>query len=437
MRVLLISANQEHFPEPVFPLGTVYVANALMRYGVSVRIFDTGLYHFPMHSLQKEILRFRPDRIGISLRNIDNAAYPVTRFYLPCYEKMVNTIRSKNSVPIVLGGSAFSLFPEEIMGFLKADSGIRGEGEAEVVRFWQNCDKKIYSSMLSDLRIVKFPENIEEIFPRFRRYRTIGIQTARGCPNRCIYCTYPLLEGNSKRKRPPEMVADEMELINKKFGKRNFFIVDSSFNSDEKHMEEVLREIISRNLNIRFSCYLQPKMEDRSSFALLKKAGCVAIDFGTDSGSEKMIYSMKKNFTIDDVKKASLECKKEGIDFCHSLIFGGPGETSETIKETVSLMDSISPKAIIAMTGIRIYPGTEIEQIAQKEGYIKIGESMLNPKFYFSSIGPALLIKEVSERISGRRNWFFPGEKDWSLSLGTRLLFFFYQKGPLWRTFKQ
>jgi len=233
------------------------------------------------------------------------------------------------------------------------------------------------------------------------------------------------------------MVADEMELINKKFGKRNFFIVDSSFNSDEKHMEEVLREIISRNLNIRFSCYLQPKMEDRSSFALLKKAGCVAIDFGTDSGSEKMIYSMKKNFTIDDVKKASLECKKEGIDFCHSLIFGGHGETSETIKETVSLMDSISPKAIIAMTGIRIYPGTEIEQIAQKEGYIKIGESMLNPKFYFSSIGPALLIKEVLERISGRRNWFFPGEKDWSLSLGARLLFFFYQKGPLWRTFKQ
>jgi len=132
MRVLLISANQEHFPEPVFPLGTVYVANALMRYGVSVRIFDTGLYHFPMHSLQKEILRFRPDRIGISLRNIDNAAYPVTRFYLPCYEKMVNTIRSKNSVPIVLGGSAFSLFPEEIMGFLKADQVLEGRAKQKL-----------------------------------------------------------------------------------------------------------------------------------------------------------------------------------------------------------------------------------------------------------------------------------------------------------------
>ncbi len=437
MRILLISANQEHFPEPVFPLGIVYVANALMRYGASVRIFDAGLYHFPLHSLQKEIMKFRPDRVGISLRNIDNAAYPSTRFYLPDFEKIIKTIRSLNSIHIVLGGSAFSLFPEELMEFLKADAGIRGEGEAEVIRFWQNNGKNIYSSMLSDLRIVKFPQKIEEIFPRFRRYRTIGIQTARGCPNRCIYCTYPLLEGKSKRKRPPDLVADEMERIHKEFGKHDFFIVDYSFNSDERHMEEVLNEIISRNLKIRFSCYLQPKMEDLSLFHLLKKAGCIAVDFGTDSGSEIMLHSMKKSFTIDDVLKVSHACGKAGIDFCHSLIFGGPGETAETIKETVSLMDSISPKAIIAMTGIRIYPGTEIEQLAQKEGYIKTGESMLNPKFYFSSIGPALLIKEVSERISGRRNWFFPGEKDWSSSLGSRLLFFFYRKGPLWRTFKQ
>ena len=127
MRILLISANREPFPEPVFPIGLAYVAGSLERSGVEVRILD--MRHGSTSSLQKEITRFRPDRIGISLRNVDNAAYPFFRFYLPSYLTLIQSVRAVSDVPVVLGGSAFSLFPEEINAYLKTEGGLKGDGE--------------------------------------------------------------------------------------------------------------------------------------------------------------------------------------------------------------------------------------------------------------------------------------------------------------------
>lgn len=435
VRVVLVSANREHFPEPVFPLGAAYVAGALLRRGASVRIFDAGLHLFPLHALRRELRGFKPDVIGLSLRNIDNAAYPCTRSYVPGYIKIVETIRSLCTTPVILGGSACSIFPEELMKVLKADGGIAGEGEGGAAHFWR-MDRKVYRTERRNLRDIGFPRNLEEIFPLFHRYRTIGIQTARGCPHRCIYCTYPSLEGPGVRTRPPDAVVEDLDLLCRRFGKRDFFIVNSSFNADEAHMAEVLEKILARGLNISFSCYLQPKMRDLSLFGLLKRAGCVAVDFGTDSGSEAMAATMGKGFTIDDVRSVSHACRHAGIDVCHSLIFGGPGETAGTIRETIRLMDELSPKAVVAMTGIRVYPGTGIERRAQKEGQVVPGDSLLRPRFYFSELGQQVLIKEVFEGTRGRRNWFFPGERDWSSAPGPHILRLFHREGPLWRTFK-
>jgi radical SAM superfamily enzyme YgiQ (UPF0313 family) len=237
--------------------------------------------------------------------------------------------------------------------------------------------------------------------------------------------------------RSPESVADDIEFLFKVFGVHNFFIVDSIFNADEGHMVKILERIVSLNLEISFSCYLQPKISEHGIFRLLKRAGCVAVDFGADSGSSAMLDSLKKAFTPDDIRRVSNMCREAEIDFCHSIIFGGPGETEETIRETVALMDEISPKAIIAMTGVRIYPGTEMEQIALQEGILVPGKSLLEPNFYFSEMGPDLLLKKVFDIVDGRKNWFFPGQKDWSSTIGYKVLQFLYRKGPLWRTFKK
>ena len=178
MRILLISANTEPFPEPVFPIGAVYVADALQRAGARVRIFDMR-HNNSGASLKKELANFHPDRIGISLRNVDNAAYPATRFYLPTYSSLVKSVRAFCHAPVILGGSAFSLFPGEITAYLGADGGVRGDGEGALDVFRNPDHGKMPSSHCSVLKEVAFPKNISELFPCFRRYRAVGIQATR------------------------------------------------------------------------------------------------------------------------------------------------------------------------------------------------------------------------------------------------------------------
>jgi len=407
-RILLISANQEPFPEAVFPIGSVYVGNAFQMAGARVRIFDMR-YHSGISSLQKEIATFQPDRIGISLRNVDNVSYPAVRFYLPSYADLVKSIRTICNIPIILGGSAFSLFPYEITAYLGADGGINGEGENAAGIFEELNQGRIIATDPVNMTDVAFPKNIKDIFPVFRRYKTMGIQTARGCPNKCVYCTYPSLEGGRRRARTAESVVEDIARLNKDFGIKSYFIVDSLFNADEGHMVRVLEKLAEQNLPIRFSCYMQPKMSDPGIFRLLKRTGCVGVDFGTDSGSPTMLSSLRKPFTQNDITAVSLACREADLDFSHSLILGGPGETAETIAETVSLMDEISPRAVIALTGVRIYPGTEIERIAIEEGVIRAGQSLLEPQFYFSRMGGQTLLRTVNETVAQRRNWYFPG----------------------------
>jgi hypothetical protein len=89
------------------------------------------------------------------------------------------------------------------------------------------------------------------------------------------------------------------------------------------------------------------------------------------------------------------------------------------------------------MTGVRIYPGTEMERIAVREAALAAGESLLNPRFYFPPMGSSVLLKSVYEETTGRKNWFFPGKKDWGSTIGFKVLQFLYRKGPLWRTFRK
>src|SRR3990172_3290242 len=191
MKVLLVSANRERFPEPVFPIGPAYAASALLREGWSVRIFDAGMARSPFPSLRREIEAFRPDFVGVSLRNADNAAYPHTRCYLPGYVRIVAEIRAFTAVPLLLGGSGFSIFPGELMELLRAEGGVTGDGEEGLPRLLRGEKGPVVRGTLPDLSGVEFPRIADGILPSIDRYRTIGIQTARGCPREGAYCTYP------------------------------------------------------------------------------------------------------------------------------------------------------------------------------------------------------------------------------------------------------
>jgi hypothetical protein len=112
MSVLLVSANREHFPEPVFPIGAVYVTGALERAGHDVRLLDLGLAASPLRSLRRAVRELRPAVVGLSLRNADNAAWPCTRTYLPWYARLSAELHAVHGGRLVVGGPAVGVFPE-------------------------------------------------------------------------------------------------------------------------------------------------------------------------------------------------------------------------------------------------------------------------------------------------------------------------------------
>jgi radical SAM superfamily enzyme YgiQ (UPF0313 family) len=382
------------------------------------------------------------------LRNADNAAWPHTRTYTDWYARVAAAVReAAPQARPVLGGPAFSIFPREIRRALLVADGVVGDGEVAARHMVEGrLSPGVVEEPLVDLGGVGLPADLAAVFPGAGRYRTSGVQTARGCPHGCVYCTYPRLEGRHLRRRPAAAVADEMERLRRELGTTEQFVVDSSFNADEGHMIAVCEELLRRRgtggalADVSFSCYLQPRVSDPDVFRLLRAAGCTSVDFGIDSAAEALLPGLGKSFTIADLRAATAAAKAAGLDVCHSLLFGGPGETSETVQETVRVADETAPTAVVAMVGLRIYPGTTLARLARVGGLIGERQPLLEPRFYAAgrlADDPevAWLPRQVREAAEGRRSWFLPGARDWSAAWGPRLLRRLGKPGPLWRNF--
>jgi radical SAM superfamily enzyme YgiQ (UPF0313 family) len=249
-----------------------------------------------------------------------------------------------------------------------------------------------------------------------------------------------LLEGSRVRPRPPEAVAEEAERLHRVLGAAEFFVVDSSFNADETHMAAVCDKLRRRKLPVSFSCYLEPRVSSPRLFELLAASGCTSVDFGSDSAASAMLSGLGKSFSVDDLRVATRAAKGAGLDVCHSLLFGGPGETQATVAETVRVMDELAPTAVVAMVGLRIYPGTALARIARTQGLVAERDPLLEPRFYAAGVPAgdpraAWLFEQVRAAAATRRAWFLPGARDWSAAWGPRLLRRVGRPGPLWRNF--
>jgi radical SAM superfamily enzyme YgiQ (UPF0313 family) len=448
-RFLIVVANREDFPEPAFPAGALYVAGAVEAAGGVARVFDAGAFRRPVPALRAAVTAFRPDVVGVSLRNADNAAWPHTRTYTAWYARVAAAVRdAAPQARLVLGGPAFSIFPRDMGREIGVRDGVIGDGE-EAARLLVegSLPEGIVELPRHDLAAVRLPARLGEACPEASRFRTAGVQSARGCPHHCIYCTYPRLEGARLRRRAPEAVVDEMERLRREQGAVEQFLVDSSFNADEAHMVAVCEEARRRRsrpgaplADVSFSCYLQPRVSEPGVFSLLAEAGCTSVDFGIDTAAEQLLPGLGKSFTGADLRASTRAALAAGLDVCHSLLFGGPGESPETVAETVQVTDELAPTAVVAMVGLRIYPGTRLAEVARTAGIIGEHEPLLEPRFYaagHAADDPRVgwLLEQVTAAAAPRRNWFLPGARDWSAAWGPRLLRRFGKAGPLWRNF--
>jgi len=450
MDILLISANREKSPYPVFPLGLSYLAGPLAARGHRLRVLDLCFADDPDAAVSEALLDFKPAAVVISIRNIDNVTFPGSRSYLPGVRKVVDICRGK--APVILGGSGFSLMPVELLAYLDGDYGVVGEGEEVlpelVASLADGASPRSLPGVLVKGEAGCLPARlVQNIGPAERslftvdRYHCEGgmanLQTKRGCPFTCIYCTYPILEGNSIRLRPIGEIVAEIRSLVDGFGVSYIYFVDDIFNYPPEFAEELCRAIIAEQLPVNWTAFINPAFVTPSLLNAMIAAGCDAVEFGSESGSAQMLRNLGKSFGVEDVRSASRLCREQGADFAHYILFGGPGESEATIDESFALMDELEPTAVIAMTGIRIFPGTPLHASALADGVITSETSLLEPVFYISPPIREMLCRMVTERALARKNWVAPGLEINMSDAMLEALRHFPVRGPLWKLMKR
>lgn len=405
-KVLLINTNVEKFPYPIPPLGLSLLASYLEScYEVSVYdgVFDEG------KSLPDLVTSFQPDYIGFSIRNIDDVVADRTIFYMHrILRDFIHPVKAITRAPLILGGSGFSIFPREVMSLTEADYGVIGEGEEVFLRLLKRLDEGkrvddlpqvnvnkgntesfIESNTFLAFNTVPFSESDRHIdFSSYTQRGVYSIQTKRGCSFGCIYCTYPALEGRKYRLRDPDEVAREIHEAMERVGNVTFEFVDSTFNDPAGHAENICRAIIKRKIRPRLRTMgVNPRHTSKELFDLMMDAGFRQIDVTPESAAPIMIKNLRKGFTRKDIERTALLVREYNLPTMWFFLFGGPGETPETVMQTREFIQQhISEEDMVLMhAGLRIYPNTPLEKIALKEGYLREGDPLFYPSHYYFS----------------------------------------------------
>jgi radical SAM superfamily enzyme YgiQ (UPF0313 family) len=444
MNVLLISANTLTRPYPVYPLGLDYVAGAISP-PHNVTIADMNVMGDGA-SLGKFIQGLGPDVIGLSIRNIDNTDTQAPQGYGDQYRELTEIIRMNSEAPLVLGGSGFTLFPKELMQTLKADYGIIGEGERLsflLEALENNTDLSDIPGLVigssiqnaAQSRTTAFNRHFDADAPHLKFYldrgRMLNLQTQRGCCFECIYCTYPHVEGRRLRPTPPDQAA-ETALRLQAAGAKYLFITDSAFNADYPHSIEVARAFQKARVSIPWGGFFAPTSPPENYYDILADAGLTHVEFGTESLSDQVLAAYGKPFRARHVFVSHEAARKAGINIAHYFLLGGPGETRESLENTLECIDRLSKSVLFFFCGMRIYPCTRLYDIALREGRITQSQNLLEPVFYESaSVGKDEIIRMVTKKAAGRPNWIFGAGGDET----ARKLSKMYElgfSGPLW-----
>jgi radical SAM superfamily enzyme YgiQ (UPF0313 family) len=434
----------------VYPTALPQLASAVVHAGHSVRQFDL-LVHGPA-ALPIALAKSEADLIGISLRNIDNTDSMEVQSYLAGYRDLVRRVRSHTNAPIVVGGSGFSLFPRELMELLDVDYGVVGPGEQSLCALVESLDGNTDVADIPNLITHDIKHNnlhpasavpsrvafcgrgahdgrIVEFY--WREGGMIGLHTKRGCSRSCIYCTYPIIDGPAVVCAEVGEVVDEIERMVTQWNVRYFFVVDSIFNLDPVREQDMAEEICRRELDISWGAFFAPTEMDSDYLQVLVRSGLTHVEFGTDSLCDHVLSTLRKGFTVDDVVEASSRCRDLGIHCAHYLLFGGPEETSYTIRETMDVASKLGKCVFFPFAGVRIYPGTALFDLAVEEGSIDPEDNLLDPRFYLAQELDAERIWKIVNKNSNDRQWVLPHRMQ-SLKPFMRRLRQRGVKGPLW-----
>lgn len=424
MRILLVYSNQTRDLILPAPIGLSYVATATRRAGHEVRFVDLLTARDPHAALAHALHDFRPEVVGISVRNIDNLVHQRLRSHFGELTQFIALIRaaSGGQVPIVLGGPAISILGGAALRHVDADYAVRGEGEVTFPALLEALAAGRDPSGIPGVCVrgdMTLADNLPARLPAFgasgmqdwidwtpyqRHGGTFTIQTKRGCPMPCTYCAYPGIEGRRFRRRRAGDVVDEIEAVQRMLAPRAFEFVDSTFNLPETHALGICEEIIRRGLKANFTTMgINPRTTSAELFTLMKRAGFNSMMITPEAGNDSMLRNLDKGFDMRDVLRTARVARASGLHSTWFFMLGGPGETRATVHETLRFVEQkLRGRHFLSviMTGIRMLPGTRLAR-----AHATPGSDLAQPVFYFSpQVSEAWMLQRVNQTIRNQSN---------------------------------
>jgi len=367
-------------------LGLGYIAAVLEKAGHTVKYIDVNALEMTAKELERELAWFSPELVGLTC----------TSFTLGQAREIARLVRSiLPATKIVVGGPHLLIYPEETLRGAEFDIAVIGEGEYTILELVKAIDGGQSLSTVDgiaykveedgsvqltsarpppkDLDAIPFPArhlmpNSAYFCPIAERSPFTIMVTSRGCPYNCHFCLRPRFL-HEWRGRSAQNVVDEMEELASQ-GVREILFYDDTFGVDAWRVEEICDEIIGRDLDVSWDCRNRVDLVTPAVLNKMRKAGCVRIHYGVESGSQRVLNLMRKGFTLQQVQKAFEWTRECGIKTLAYFMMGYPTETRETMRETIRFAKKLEPDYAIFSIAM-IYPGTDLEDYALKKGYLQ------------------------------------------------------------------
>lgn len=402
------------------PLGLACVAEAARQAGHEVRILDLMGAAGATDGMDDAIDQWKPEAVGISLRNIDDQNMKSPQLFLAEANGIIERVKSFSSAPVILGGAGYSIFPEAILERSSADMGIWGEGEAAFTLLLQRLESRQSLAGIPGLYVRakglqgertfvtdfdEFPLPDTDLLGAAQESgATLPVQTRRGCPLRCAYCSTASIEGEAVRSRPRKGVVRWIARWAERHVRQLYF-VDNTFNLPATYARDLCRDLAAASLGVSWRSIIYPSPLEADLAALMAEAGCTEASIGFESGCERILKAMNKHFGLDDIRQTRKSLRSAGIKCMGFLLLGGPGETRDSVKESLAFADSLDLDSLKVTIGVRIYPHTPLARQAREEGVIPAHDDLLQPRFYMAPGIEDWSRERVAEYAEARPKW--------------------------------
>lgn len=431
MRVLLISTNTL----PASPSGPAYVAGAVRQAGHRVDVFECLFAADLDKELATKLAEFQPEVVGISIRlvfgDVQDANAPLGTRHIdlrPRVREVVDIVQQHSKATIVLGGPGFNYYARDWLDYLDVDYGICGEGEEIFPLFLERLQDggDIYAirgcayrkdGVFHAVSLQKVQDLDRQALPAYdlfdlERYTanniTPAIFTKRGCSFSCTYCPYSKLEGKTYRVKSPERVLAEIGHIEEHTSSRKIMFCDNSFNVPIPHARSLCLAFIDNGLETQWGTGdLKPIGVTDEFCRLLKESGCFYANLAIEAASETMLKRMKRGYTVRQVRESLDALSRSSIPFGASLMFGAPGETPETIAETIDVLDGYTIPLGVWVT-IGTYLWTDYQDIvaeARQAGVLRDDRELFSGAVYLSPDLPSVYLAELVASLRNRVGW--------------------------------